>query len=85
MNLKAEKREYNEMSRAIDRMSEGLDSIIEMYNEIEEDKPIIKLEDQVLSDLEEAKEKYGEDFIDKKLNNLIKEALSWLDAPAEEE
>ncbi len=83
--MKAEKREYNEMSRAIDRVSEGLDSIIEMYNEIEEDKPIIKLDDQVLSNLEEAKEKYGEDFIDKKLNNLIKEALSWLDAPAEEE
>ncbi|MGM7700751.1 atypical membrane-integrating protein (Mistic protein) [Pseudalkalibacillus sp. Hm43] len=83
--MKAEKREYNEMSRAIDRVSEGLDSIIEMYNEIEEDKPIIKLDDQVLSDLEEAKEKFGDDFIDKKLNNLIKEALSWLDAPADEE
>jgi hypothetical protein len=83
--LKADKREYNELSRAIDRLSEGLDSVIELYNELEEDKPIINLDDQILSDLEEAKEKHGEDFIDKKLNTLIKEALSWLDAPTEDE
>lgn len=83
--MKADKREYNELSRAIDRVTEGLDSVIELYNELEEDKPIIKLDVQVLSDLEEAKEKHGEDFIDKKLNNLIKEALSWLDAPTDDE
>ncbi|MCF6136709.1 atypical membrane-integrating protein (Mistic protein) [Pseudalkalibacillus berkeleyi] len=83
--MKADKREYNELSRAIDRVSEGLDSVIELYNELEEDKPIIKLDDQVLTQLEEAKEKYGEEFIDKKLNSLVKEALSWLELPTEEE
>ncbi|WP_349410118.1 atypical membrane-integrating protein (Mistic protein) [Pseudalkalibacillus sp. SCS-8] len=83
--MKANKREYNDLSRSIDQISEGLDAVIELYNELEEDKPIIKLDDQVVSQLEEAKEKYGEDFIDRKLNTLIKEALSWLDAPSEEE
>ncbi|MGP4081414.1 hypothetical protein ACTWQL_16030 [Pseudalkalibacillus sp. R45] len=83
--MKAVKREYNEFSRSIDKMSEGLDAIIELFNDIEEDKPIIQLDDRVLSDLEEAKEKYGEEFINKKMNNLIREALSWLAAEETDE
>ncbi|MCF6409333.1 atypical membrane-integrating protein (Mistic protein) [Pseudalkalibacillus salsuginis] len=83
--MKAIKREYNEFSRSIDKMSEGLDAIIELFNELEEDKPIIRLDDKVLNELEEAKEKYGEDFIHKKMNNLIREALSWLSAQENEE
>ncbi|WP_408010563.1 atypical membrane-integrating protein (Mistic protein) [Pseudalkalibacillus sp. A8] len=83
--MKAIKREYNEFSRSIDKMSEGLDAIIELFNELEEDKPIIRLDDKVLAELEEAKEKYGEDFINRKMNNLIREALSWLSAQENED
>ncbi len=83
--MKAIKREYNEFSRSIDKMSEGLDAIIELFNELEEDKPIIRLDDKVLDELEEAKEKYGVDFINRKMNNLIREALSWLSAQENEE
>ncbi|WLD94780.1 atypical membrane-integrating protein (Mistic protein) [Alkalihalobacillus sp. AL-G] len=83
--MKASKREQNELSRALDKASEGLDAIIEMYNELEEDKPIINLDDQVIKELEKARGSFGEEFIDRKLNSLIKEALSWLSADQEDE
>jgi ABC-type iron transport system FetAB ATPase subunit len=82
--VKASKREHNILSRSIDKASEGLDAIIELYNELEEDRPIIQLDEEVLEALEKAKENYGEDMINEKINALIKEALSWLQFNQEE-
>ncbi|MCP3739544.1 atypical membrane-integrating protein (Mistic protein) [Rossellomorea sp. BNER] len=83
--MRAKKTENETLSKAIDNMQEGLDSVIELYNELEDDKPLISFDKEVLEDLEKAKHIYGEEYVSQKLNTIVKEVLTWLDLEYEEE
>jgi len=77
--MKAETTESKNLSVAIDKMQEGLESVIELYNSIEDDTPIINLDKEVMEDLEKAKRIFGEDYVSKKINTILREVLTWLD------
>lgn len=78
LNVKANQKETKILSDAIDKVTDGLDTVIEIYNELESDKPIINFSDEVLGDLTKAKQIYGEKYVDQKINAVVKEMLSWL-------
>ncbi|MBM7587196.1 hypothetical protein JOC86_003769 [Bacillus pakistanensis] len=83
--MRANKTENETLSKAIDNMQEGLDNMIELYNELEEDMPLINFDKEVLEDLEKAKHIYGEEYVSQKLNTIVKEVLTWLDLDEHEE
>jgi hypothetical protein len=76
MIVKYNKEDREKYSEAIDRMQEGLDIMIDLYNEAEDDDEIIHFDDEVLQAIQKAKEKYGETFINQKINTIVKEVLS---------
>lgn len=76
--MKASGKESQTFSDAIDSVNNGMEIIINFYNELEEDQPLIKFEDEVLEGIAKVKEKYGADFVDQKINTLVKEMMSWL-------
>ncbi|MEQ6390006.1 hypothetical protein RZN22_11835 [Bacillaceae bacterium S4-13-58] len=61
------------------RFDKGLDEFIELFNNMEDDKPIIHFSDEVLGNIERAKKKYGEEMVNEKINTVVHEMLSWLD------
>lgn len=61
------------------KFDKALDDILELYNNLEEDEPIIHFSDEVLENIELAKDKYGEDTVHEKINTVVHEMLSWLD------
>ncbi|KPH72427.1 MULTISPECIES: hypothetical protein [Bacillaceae] len=61
------------------RFDKALDEILDLFNNLESDEPIIKYNDEVLSFIEKAKKKYGEDIVNEKVNIVVGEMLSWLD------
>lgn len=77
--MKANEKDYNKYSEAIDRIQEGNETMIELFNELEGDDPIIKFDNGVMETIERAKKKYGDHMVDRKLNNVVREMLSWLD------
>ncbi len=77
--MKANEKDYQKYSDAIDRIQEGNEAMIELFNELEKDNPVIDLNEEVLKNITRAKEKYGEEVIDQKINSIIAEMLSWLD------
>ncbi|RSK28384.1 hypothetical protein EJF36_16765 [Bacillus sp. HMF5848] len=70
--------EKQALSDAIDKMNEGLDAFIGLYNESEEDKQLIVYDDDVTEIIQKAINRYGEDKIAKKINSIIREVLSLL-------
>ncbi|MCA1032723.1 atypical membrane-integrating protein (Mistic protein) [Bacillus timonensis] len=76
MKLKDE--DKNSFSEAIDKLNEGLDVVIGLYNDAEEDKPLIVFDEEVMVAIEKAKQTIGEEAITKKINTIIKEVLSFL-------
>jgi len=76
--MKANSKESQAFSDAIDSVNNGMETIINFYNELEEDEPLIKFDDAVIDEIMKAKGKYGNDFVNQKINNLVKEMLSWL-------
>ncbi len=76
MKLKYNKEDREKYSEAIDRMQEGLDSMIDLYNEAEDDEELIQYDEEVITAIRQAKESYGEDFINQKINTIVKEVLS---------
>ena len=44
--MKVTNGEKEQLSNAIDRMNEGLDAFIQLYNESENDEPLIQFEDE---------------------------------------
>lgn len=76
INVKYKKEDREKYSDAIDRMQEGLDSMIDLYNEAEDDEDLIQYEEEVVSAIKRAKETFGNDFIDQKINTIVKEVLS---------
>ncbi|HLR61383.1 MAG TPA: hypothetical protein VK097_02975 [Lentibacillus sp.] len=61
------------------RFDKALDEILDLFNNLEEDKPVIQFEADVLDKIERAKIKYGGDMVDEKINTVVHEMLSWLD------
>lgn len=76
MKLKYNKEDREKYSEAIDRMQEGLDTMIDLYNEAEDDEELIQYDEEVITAIRQAKESFGEDFINQKINTIVKEVLS---------
>lgn len=70
--MKANKRERNQFDHA-------LDEILELFNNLEDDEPIIHFEPQVLEQVQKAKIKFGAEEVYSKINTICREMLSWLD------
>lgn len=81
--MKLRQEEKEQLSEAIDRMNESLDSFIEFYNESEDDKPIISFNDEVIKLIENGKQKYGEEALNTKINAIVKEVLTFISAEDE--
>ncbi|MBN3556572.1 hypothetical protein JYA63_20025 [Fictibacillus nanhaiensis] len=76
MKLKYNKEDREKYSEAIDRMQEGLDSMIDLYNEAEDDEEFIQYDEEVIAAIKQAKESFGDEFINQKINTIVKEVLS---------
>lgn len=61
------------------RFDKALDEILDIFNNIEDDEPIINFNDEVLELIEKAKKKYGIEKVSEKINAVVGEMLSWLD------
>ncbi|WP_188456431.1 atypical membrane-integrating protein (Mistic protein) [Virgibacillus oceani] len=61
------------------RFDKALDEILDLFNNLERDDPIIHFGDDVIENIERAKKKYGDDMVDEKINTVVREMLSWLD------
>ncbi len=69
--MKADEKENSQFSGALDVM-------IELFNNLEEDEPLISYTEENAGLIEKAKAQYGGEAIDKKINNIISEMLSFL-------
>ncbi|MBM7661376.1 acetate kinase [Bacillus mesophilus] len=76
--MKVNEQEKTSLSDSIDKLNEGLDTIIQLYNEAEEDKSLIDFDDDTIHIIQSAKKAYGEKEIDERINKIIKEILSLL-------
>ncbi|ALC82179.1 MULTISPECIES: protein mistic [Bacillus] len=70
-------KEQNLLSGAIDKMNEGLDAFIQLYNEAKIQKNNIEFDEDTLKVIEEAIEVHGKETIEKKLNRIVQEILSF--------
>ncbi|AZB44954.1 hypothetical protein CEF21_18935 [Bacillus sp. FJAT-42376] len=80
--MKISGREKENLSEAIDQMNEALDVFIQTYNQSEEDKPVIRFTQDTEQSIRSAMKIYGEAVIEKKINTLIKEFLSFTENKA---
>ncbi len=76
--MKVNDTEKKTLSVAIDNLNEGIDTFIQLYNEAEDDRPLIVFEEDTIHIIEKAKEAYGTEKIDERINNIIREILSLL-------
>ncbi|WEG12018.1 hypothetical protein PU629_18115 [Pullulanibacillus sp. KACC 23026] len=76
--MKATPQEGQIFSDAVDLINNGIESIINLYNDLEPDHPVIQFDQDVVELITRVKEKYGESFVDKKVNSVVKEMLEWL-------
>ncbi|OZM56147.1 hypothetical protein CIB95_13655 [Lottiidibacillus patelloidae] len=81
--MKINGNENKELSKAIDQITEGLDTVIELYNESELDEPILSWSEENISKIKRANEHYGIEVVQTKINKIVSEMLDWL--PLEEE
>ena len=61
------------------RFDKALDDILDLFNNLENDEPIIDFNEDVLELIEKAKKKYGIKQVSEKINSVVGEMLSWLD------
>ncbi|WP_077622862.1 hypothetical protein [Sediminibacillus massiliensis] len=61
------------------RFDKALDEILDLFNNLESDDPIIHFGQDVIDNIERAKKKYGDKMVDEKINTVVREMLSWLD------
>lgn len=76
--MKLNETEKKNLSDAIDKLNEGLDVVIQFYNDSEEDRPLIQFDEEVIEAIEKAKEAFGEEEITRRINTIIKEVLAFL-------
>lgn len=60
------------------KFDKALDDMIELYEGIEDDEPIISFENDVFVLLEKAKVKYGVRAVNEKVNTVCRAMLTWL-------
>lgn len=75
--VKVTDREKEQLSTAIDKMNEGLDAFILLYNESEKDEQLIEFEEETAEMIRQAIEQHGKVSTNQKLNAIIKEILSF--------
>lgn len=76
--MKASQQEGQLFSDSIDQINNGIEAIINLYNDLELDQPFIQFDQEVLERIEKVKAKYGEAFVDQKINAVVKEVIEWL-------
>ncbi|MEH7225895.1 atypical membrane-integrating protein (Mistic protein) [Bacillus sp. JJ1566] len=76
--MKLNENEKKSLSDSIDKLNEGLDVVIQLYNEAEEDKPLIEFDQEVIVAIEKAKKTFGDEEITRRINTIIKEIFSFL-------
>lgn len=76
--MKVNDKEKQNLSEAIDRMNEGLDAFIQLYNESEADKPLIEFDSDTIELIEKAKAIHGDEKITKRINTIVREIFSLL-------
>lgn len=76
--MKVSKDENKKLSDSIDQMQEALDIFIELYNQSEEDTFYVQLDDEVIELIQKAKNAFGQEMVNQKVNTIIKEVLSFL-------
>lgn len=76
--MKANHEEGQIFSDSIDLINNGIEAIINLYNELEPEQPFIQFDQEVLQKIGKLKEKYGNAFVDKKINAVVKEMIDWL-------
>ncbi|HSU79711.1 MAG TPA: atypical membrane-integrating protein (Mistic protein) [Candidatus Angelobacter sp.] len=82
--MKANHDEGQLFSDSIDLINNGIEAIINLYNDLEPDQPLIQFDQEVLQKVGKLKEKYGDAFVDKKINAVVKEMIDWLPVDDEE-
>ncbi|WP_077619197.1 atypical membrane-integrating protein (Mistic protein) [Bacillus sinesaloumensis] len=76
--MKLNENEKKSLSDSIDKLNEGLDVVIGLYNEAEADKPLIEFDQEVIEAIENAKETFGDEEITRRINTIIKEIFAFL-------
>ncbi|MFC0187745.1 atypical membrane-integrating protein (Mistic protein) [Fictibacillus aquaticus] len=76
--MKYNKRDRQAYSDAIDKMQEGLDAMIDLYNEAEEDVDLIQFDEDLIELIKKAKKKHGEQLINKKVAAIVREVIELL-------
>ncbi|MFC7061613.1 hypothetical protein [Halobacillus seohaensis] len=77
--MKANEQDHNKYSAAIDNIQEGNNVMIELFNDLEDEIPLIRFGEDVRENIEKAKIKFGDHVVDGKINTVVSEMLSWLD------
>ncbi|WP_077326348.1 hypothetical protein [Virgibacillus siamensis] len=77
--MKANEDDYKKYSDAIDYIQQGNNAMIDLFNEMENDYEVIDFDDEVINQIKKAKEKFGEEEVNHKINTVIHEMLSWLE------
>ena len=65
------------------KFDKALDVMIELFNNLEDDIPVIQFHDDVLEKIALAKKKYGDQEVNDRINKMVMNVLSWLDLDAE--
>jgi Membrane-integrating protein Mistic len=65
------------------KFDKALDVMIELFNNLEDDIPVIQFHDDVLEKIALAKKKYGDPEVNDRINKMVMNVLSWLDLDAE--
>lgn len=76
--MKVSKEENKKLSDSIDQMQVALDVFIDLYNQSEEDTFCVQLNEEVVELIQKAKNAFGDDIVNQKVNTIIKEVLSFL-------
>ncbi|MFD2617750.1 atypical membrane-integrating protein (Mistic protein) [Terrilactibacillus laevilacticus] len=66
-----------------DKFDKALDTIINLFNDLEDDEPIVEFDEDVTLKIEIAKKIYGSNVINERINNVVKEILMLLPLDAE--
>ncbi|WP_141603859.1 atypical membrane-integrating protein (Mistic protein) [Terrilactibacillus laevilacticus] len=66
-----------------DKFDKALDTIINLFNDLEDDEPIVEFDEDVTLKIEIAKKIYGSNVINERMNNVVKEILMLLPLDAE--
>lgn len=76
--MKANEREREKFDHAVDE-------ILELFNNLEDDEPLVRFEPKIAERLQKAKVKFGAVEVNERINTVCREMLSWLNLDDVEE